>query len=51
MKEVGILEHSKKAMLVVQAILKYNVIYKKKSMSKEEKLNHLNIIRDRIKDF
>lgn len=50
MKEIGIYEHSKKAMLVVQSLLKYNVATQKK-IKKEEKLIHLNKIRDRIKDF
>lgn len=38
MKEVGILERSKKAMLVVQALLRYNVAYKKRSLDKKEQL-------------
>ena len=50
MKEIGIYEHSKKAMLVVQALMKYNVVHKRK-LKKEEKLSYLNNIRDRIKEF
>lgn len=51
MKEIGIFEHNKKAMRVVQALLKYSVLNNKKILTREEKLTNLNIIRDRIKEF
>lgn len=51
MKEIGIHEHSKKAIRVIQALLRYSVMSKKKKLTKKEKLTHLNLIRDRIKDF
>jgi len=39
MKEIGILEHNKKAILVIQSLLKYCVLSrKKKDMTKEERL-------------
>lgn len=52
MKEIGVQEHNKKAIRVIQSLLKYCVLNKKKKdMAKEERLQHLNNIRDRIKDF
>jgi len=51
MREIGIYEHNKKAMRVVQALLKYCVRSKKKKLTKEEKLSYLNVIRECIKDF
>jgi dGTP triphosphohydrolase len=51
MKEIGLFDHNKKAMRVVQSLLMYNLLSKKKKLTREDKLKHLNIIRDRIKDF
>ena len=51
MKEIGIFEHNKKAMRVIQALLKYSINSKKMVLGKEEKIYHLNVIRDRIKEF
>ena len=53
MKELGIQEHKMKALVVIQSLVKYFVASKKKGslMPNEERLFHLNKIRNRIKDF